>query len=77
MSCPERKQLLDSFSAAFDRFSAAVRESKANPPAQNPSDLQQSSVEAQVACERLWAQLQEHQSKHQCWRPDRGRAKPV
>jgi hypothetical protein len=69
MSCPERKQLLDRFSAAFDSFSAAVRESKtASPPDRNRS------VEAQVACERLWAQLQEHQSKHQCWRPDRGRA---
>jgi hypothetical protein len=67
MSCPERQQLLQRFSAAFDNFSAAVKESKIS------SDLQQRSMEAQVACERLWAQLQEHQSKHQCWHPDRGR----
>jgi hypothetical protein len=73
MSCPERQQLLDRFSAAFDNFSAAVRESKTGgPPERNPV-LQQRSAEAQVACERLWAQLQEHQSRHQCWRPDRGR----
>lgn len=74
MSCPERQQLLARFSAAFDDFSTAVRESRASvPPDRNPSDFRQRSAEAQAACERLWAQLQEHQSKHRCWRPDRGR----
>jgi hypothetical protein len=74
MSCPERQQLLERFSAAFDSFSAAVRESRARTlPDQNPADLKQRSSEAQAACEQLWAQLQEHQSKHQCWRADRGR----
>ena len=74
MSCPERQQLLARFSAAFDDFSAAVRESRAGAPSgRNPGDLERRSGEAQAACERLWAQFQEHQSKHQCWRPDRGR----
>jgi hypothetical protein len=75
MSCPERQQLLSRFSAAFDDYSAVVRESRAGVPQdRNPADLQRRSGEAQAACERLWAQLQEHQSKHRCWGVDRGRS---
>jgi hypothetical protein len=72
MSCPERQDLLERFSAAFNNFSAAVRESRSgNPP--DRTQLHQRSAEAQKACEQLWAQLQEHQSRHRCWQADRGR----
>jgi hypothetical protein len=65
MTCPERQELLTRFSSAFDDFSASVRELKAGKL--TPEDVQHRSAEAQRACEQLWAQLQEHHSKHRCW----------
>jgi len=64
MSCPERQQLLDRFRVAFDDYSAAVREQRSAPPS---DDLLNRSAQAQTDCERLWAELQEHQSRHRCW----------
>jgi hypothetical protein len=69
MTCPERQQLLTRFSSAFEDFSASVRELKAAGQSANPADesVQHRSAQAQRACEQLWAQLQEHHSKHRCW----------
>ncbi len=69
MSCPERQQLLNRFSAAFEDFSAVVRQLKSSgAPRLDPTELTERSAEAQNACKQLWAELQEHQAKHKCWR---------
>ena len=66
MTCPERQELILRFRSAFDDFSAVARELKiANPPDEH---VQNRSTQARTACEQLWAELQEHQSKHKCWR---------
>ena len=65
MSCPERQQILDRFRVAFDGYSAAVREQRT--VVLPNEDLEKRSAEAQTDCERLWAELQQHQSKHKCW----------
>ena len=65
MSCPERQEILERFRSAFDDYSLAVREQRAaNPPNEQ---LEKRSAEAQTDCERLWAELQQHQSTHKCW----------
>lgn len=65
MSCPERQQILARFRVAFDDYTGIVREQRA---AESPrDDLEKRSAEAQIDCEKLWAELQQHQSKHRCW----------
>lgn len=65
MSCPEREQIHARFRVAFDDYTVLVREQRS---AEVPrDDLERRSAQAQADCERLWAELQVHQSKHRCW----------
>jgi hypothetical protein len=69
MSCPERQRILARFREAFDEYSVTVREQRAvlatgPDPGQH---LHSRSEQARTDCERLWTELQQHQSKHKCW----------
>lgn len=67
MSCPERQELMTRLSSAFADFTAAVREQRnVSRSAEDPGER---FAQVQKTCERAWAELQEHQSRHRCWPP--------
>lgn len=70
MVCEERQQLLSRLSAALEHLSAVVREARERERTEGARRMaaEDRSEAARSACERIWAELQEHQTRHKCYR---------
>jgi hypothetical protein len=67
--CEERQRLLDRLRDALEDLGAAVRDLR-EPGGRSigvPAE-DEAREAARSACEKIWADLQHHQSVHKCWR---------